>query len=379
MPRTSAAATKTTKKDTSKADTALLEDESPRPSLSQDEQIERELAVASFVAEQKHSRVGRNSKPDTVVRAVQPPLFTVNSKGEMTGIVTEVPTLTPNSSLDVARWWFRHYLEQSNRPKNTVSSYMYDLAAFADFTGPITIDKVAHGDISSFLASNSKKSTRKRRLTSLGALYRYLIKIEKVADRDPTDRFYAEFVPLKTPIVLNSVEQENLLEAAQRENSRTYLMIYFMVKLGFTRTELLAVQPENVDVSDAQHPVVYVFYDDKRWQKKERKLTAGPEFVPAYKKYIEDFKPSKKLFEMLPQSVNKLVERIAREAGINKKVTPQSLRDTFGVEEAKAGSNSTRLLQIMGLAPDPRNRASVERYIKLAFPPSQAEPIINLR
>ncbi len=69
---------------------------------------------------------------------------------------------------------------------------------------------------------------------------------------------------------------------------------------------------------------------------------------------------------MLPQSVNKLVERVARDAEINKKVTPQSLRDTFAVETAKNGSNSSELLKILGLAPDPRNRMSVDRYTKLA-------------
>jgi integrase/recombinase XerD len=155
-------------------------------------------------------------------------------------------------------------------------------------------------------------------------------------------------------------------------------MVYFLLKLGFTRTELLAIQPENIDVSNPENPVIFVYYDDKRWQKKERKLTATPEFTPAFQKYMEEFKPGKKLFEMLPQSVNKLVERAAREANINKKVTPQSLRDTFGVEEARAGSNSTKLLLIMGLAPDPRNRMSVERYVKLAFPPDRSEPVINL-
>jgi len=358
---------------------ALLEGTEARPTLSHDEQIERELSLANFISSQKGSRrVQTEAKAAVMVQAVQPPLFMVNSKGEMTGVVTDVPSLTAQSSFDVARWWFRHYLEQTNRPKNTVASYLYDLAAFAEFAGPRTIDKITSSDVSGFLAINPKKSTRKRRLTSLGALFKYLIKVEKVADHDPTDHFYAEFVPLKTPIVLSGPEQEALMEAAQAENSRTYLMVYFLLKLGFTRTELLAVQPENVDISDTANPVVYAFYDDKRWQKKERKLTASPEFAPAFQKYVADFKPGKKLFEMLPQSVNKLVERVAREANINKKVTPQSLRDTFGVEESRSGSNSTRLLQIMGLAPDPRNRMSVERYIKLAFPPNRADPVINL-
>lgn len=325
-----------------------------------------EPETAQSVADHAPARPARpRGEPRSSVRAIQPQLFNINSKGELVQ-PAEIPTLSSNSPLDVARWWFRTHLESLNRPKNTVASYMYDLAGFEEYTGPKSLDKVTAGDIASYLAQSLKKSTRKRRLTSLGAFFKYLIQTEKVLDKDPTDNFFADFIPLKIPNVLTGREQELLLEAAQRENSRTYMMISFMLKLGFTRTELLAIQPEHVDVADAQTAQVYVSYDDKRWQKKERKLVAAPEFAPAFQRYLSEFAPSRKLFEMLPQSVNKLVERVARDAGINKKVTPQSLRDTFAVEEARNGANSSDLLKILGLAPDPRNRMSVDRYIKLA-------------
>lgn len=304
------------------------------------------------------------------LRAIQPPLFSINNKGELVKSNLEIPALTPTSSLDVARWWFRSHLEQLNRPKNTIASYMYDLVGFEEASGSKSLDKINKDDVANYLGQSQKKSTRKRRLTSLGAFFKYLIQIEKIIERDPTDNFYADFVPLKTPIVLNNTEQAALLEAANRENVRTFLMVYFMLRLGFTRTELLAIQPEHVNLSDPQNPRVYVFYDDQRWSKKQRELKAdGNTFTPAFQRYIGEFAPGRKLFEMLPQSVNKLVERVAREANINKKVTPQSLRDTFAVEEAQAGGNVTHLLNILGLAPDPRNRMSVDRYVKLAARP----------
>lgn len=310
---------------------------------------------------------GTTAPRQSAVRAIQPQLFNINSKGEIIQQqITEVPALNSRSNLDVARWWFRSFLEQLNRPKNTIASYMYDLAGFEEFIGSKTLDKVSSSDVANYLAQSQKKSTRKRRLTSMGAFFKYLIQTEKVLDKDPTDNFYADFIPLKTPIVLDPQEQEEMLEASGRENSRTFLMIFFMLRMGFTRTELLAIQPEHIDTSDAEHPQVYVSYDDKRWAKKERKVSTIAEFSPAFKSYIEEFQPGRKLFEMLPQSVNKLVERVAREAEINKKVTPQSLRDTFAVECARNGSNSSELLKILGLAPDPRNRMSVDRYTKLA-------------
>jgi integrase/recombinase XerD len=326
--------------------------------------LEEQAALSAFRRSQARAEAEANPQPP--VRAIQPQLFSINSKGELISPAAEIPALSLHSPLNVARWWFRSHLEQLNRPKNTIASYMYDLAGFEEFTGPKPLSEVTSGDVAAYLAQSQKKSTRKRRLTSLGAFFKYLIQTEKVLDRDPTDNFFADFIPLKTPVVLTQAEQTALLDTAARENSRTYLMIYFMLKLGFTRTELLAIQPEHVDVSDLQHPQVYVAYDDKRWQKKERKLVGAAELGPAYQRYFNEFKPSRKLFEMLPQSVNKLVERVARDAELNKKVTPQSLRDTFAVEEARNGANTIDLLKILGLAPDPRNRMSVERYLKLA-------------
>jgi len=314
----------------------------------------------------------RPRSPDSSVaamRAIQPPLFSMNNKGELVRPNLDIPALTSNSTFEVARWWFRSHLEQLNRPKNTIASYMYDLMGFEEASGSKSLDKINRDDVATFLGQSQKKSTRKRRLTSLGAFFKYLITTEKVLERDPTDNFYADFIPLKIPNVLDPAEQATLLEAANRENVRTYLMIYFMLRLGFTRTELLAIQPEHVNVSDTQNPKVYVYYDDQRWSKKQRELKAEANFSPAFQLYIAEFGPGRKLFEMLPQSVNKLVERVAREAEINKKVTPQSLRDTFAVEEAKAGGNVVHLLNILGLAPDPRNKMSVERYIKLAARP----------
>jgi len=76
-----------------------------------------------------------------------------------------------------------------------------------------------------------------------------------------------------------------------------------------------------------------------------------------------------RLFPYGFQAVNGMVERVRRAAGITKEVTPSTLRHTFAVERAKDGADEEQLLALLGLADDPRNRASVRRYIKLAEPP----------
>ncbi len=300
---------------------------------------------------------------------VQPPLFTLTGRGELIRPVAEIPNLTINSSLEVARWWYKRHLEQERRPINTITSYMYDLSLLQDTIGPKKISSISDADIRRFLDQALNKSTRKRRLTSVGGLFRYLIKDEKILTEDPSDKFYPDFIQLKTPQVLFPDEHEKLLEAARGENLRTYLIVWLLLKLGLTRAELLAIKVDHVDMSDPELPLVYIFYEDVRWQPKERKLAATREFGEAFQQFLAEYKPERRLFEMMPQSVNKLVDRVALAADISKRVTPQSLRDTYAVGQAKAGAGDTKLLQILGLAPDSRNRRSVQRYTKLASPP----------
>jgi integrase/recombinase XerD len=312
--------------------------------------------------------VEEESRPPQT-RPVQAELFSVNQRGEIVQPMADIPALHKESSFDVARWWFRRHLEQLHRPINTIDSYMYDLALFQKSIGNKVLNSITATDIGSFINNTNNNSTRKRRLTSLQGIYHFLVDREKVLDRNLADKFHPDYIPLKTPHTLFPIEQEQMLDAAYAENARTYLIIYLLMKLGLTRTELLALKVDHVDTGDPEKPVVYIYYEEQRWQPKERKLSAGPEFTEGFEKYVEQYKPVSRMFNLLPQSINKIVARIADEVGITKRVTPQSLRDTFAVEQAKAGADEKKLLQILGLAPDSRNRKSVQRYIKLAAPP----------
>jgi integrase/recombinase XerD len=136
-----------------------------------------------------------------------------------------------------------------------------------------------------------------------------------------------------------------------------------------TRSELLALRREHIDLADPAGPVVYVFYDEPSKRGKERKLAASREFAAIYAAFLEARAPVDLLFPVGPQAVNGMVDRVRAAAGIEKEVTPQTLRHTFAVDRANAGATEEDLLALLGLADDARNRASVQRYLKLAAPP----------
>jgi integrase/recombinase XerD len=299
----------------------------------------------------------------------QLPLFVPGAGGRLTPQLAGFAPLEPGSSLEVARAWYRRELEQARRPRNTVESYCYDLGVFQEQIGAKPIDKITRGDVARFLGTAETRSTRKRRLTSLRRFFRFLVENARVLETDPAAGFYPHVIQLKTPVPLFADEQAALLAAARDDEPWAAPAIWLMLRLGLTRAELLALRRDHVDLADPERPVIFIFYDDATKRGKERKLAADAEFAALYAAYLETAQPLDQLFPHGPPAVNGMVDRVRRAAGIAKDVTPQTLRHTYAVEKAKTGADQAQLIALLGLANDPRNRASVARYLKLAAPP----------
>ncbi|HWV24573.1 MAG TPA: tyrosine-type recombinase/integrase [Thermomicrobiales bacterium] len=324
---------------------------------------ERDRPPVSPPASLEAERQARRDLPD------QLPLFThlPESPHDET-IPTDLSPLTAHSSLPLARSWYRHALERSNRPANTIQSYCYDLTVLENLIGPKPLNKITGADIAKYLGEATSKTTRKRRLTSARRFFNYLINERKVLKFDPTEGYFPHSITLRLPVPLFANEQDALMEAARNDEPWSAVAIWLMMRLGITRSELLTLQRDHIDRTDPAGPVVYVFYDDLSKQSKERKLAADQEFSALYDAFLEQRNPTGVLFPVGRQAVNGMVDRVRRAAGITKDVTPNTLRHTYAVEAARTGADVQELLALLGLADDPRNRASVGRYIRLAEP-----------
>lgn len=299
----------------------------------------------------------------------QLPLFGQDGDGAFTTPVGGVQPLQASSSLDLARTWYRRELELSRRPRNTIEAYSFDLQIFENLIGPKPLNKIDRRDIARLLGEANNRTTRKRRLTSVRGFFRYLIEDAHVLRIDPTEGYYPHAIQLRSPVPLFTDEQEALLAAAIADEPWSATAVWLMMRLGLARSELLALRRDHIDRASTDTPVVFVFYDDPSRQSKERKLAATGEFTKLYDRFLAERNPEDILFPVGPQAVNGMVERVRRASGITKDVSPQTLRHTFAIEQARAGADRTQLLALLGLADDPRNRASVDRYIRLASEP----------
>lgn len=324
---------------------------------------ERDRPPSTVPGSRKLERQTQEARPD------QLPLFAhlPESPHDKT-IPTDLPPLTAASSLPLARSWYRHALERAGRPANTIGSYSYDLTVLENLIGPKPLNRITSEDIAKYLGEASSKTTRKRRLTSARRFFRYLIEDARALKLDPTDGYYPHTINLRLPVPLFENEQEAMLQAARQDEAWSAAAIWLMMRLGLTRSELLVLKRDHIDRTTPVQPIVYIFYEDITKQSKERKLAGNTEFSAIYDLFLEERNPLDILFPVGNQAVNGMVERVRRAAGITKDVTPNTLRHTFAVESARSGADTADLLQLLGLADDPRNRSSVGRYIRLAEP-----------
>lgn len=320
----------------------------------------------------RNESAGRYAAEERVRRARpdQLPLFAhlPEAPGDTT-VPSDLAELRQGSSLTLARSWYKHELERRRRPKNTIDSYSYDLMVLEHLIGPKPLNRITGSDIARYLGEASSKSTRKRRLTSARRFFHYLIEDAKVLRFDPTDGFYPHRIPAGTPRPLFANEQHAMLAAAVADEPWSAAAVWLMMRLGLTRAELLALQRDHIDRTDPERPIVHIYYDDAAKQGKERKLAADEAFSALYDAFLEQRDPAGVLFPVGRQAVNGMVERVRRAAGIEKEVTPTTLRQTFAVEEARKGADEDGLLALLGLADDPRNRATVRGYIAQAAAP----------
>lgn len=311
-----------------------------------------------------------DEREEQTVRPQQAALFEIGKGGKVRPGVASVAALAPDSPIAVAIHWYRRHLEQGGHTRNTIESYCYDLALFEGQNRTKAINTIKPRDVARFLGDSETRSTRKRRLTSLSGFFKFLVGSAKVLPTDPSENFYPDPIPLKTPRPLFAAEQERLLAAAATDSARAHAAIWLMMRLGISRGELINLRAEHIDLSDEAAPVVYIYYDNPRWAGKERHLAAPAEFTAIYRRLVDETGVEGKLFPILPQSVNKIMERIVEAAGIGRDdITPQTLRDSYAVDQARAGADEDRLIALLGLADDPRNRLSVGRYLKLGAAP----------
>ncbi|MBU0674308.1 MAG: site-specific tyrosine recombinase XerD [Proteobacteria bacterium] len=289
-------------------------------------------------------------------------------KPAITGSNPGQPATTPirnrstRSQFDQETDLFLHYLAAERRlAKNTVLSYQADLNAFFNHLNTRRIRNltaVTAEEIRTFLASCHRQgiSTRSnaRRISALRAFFHYLIR-EGTIETDPLALIDLPKPGRALPKVLSLNEVQQLL-AAQSENDplalRNQAMLHLLYASGLRVSELVNLPVSGVNLTRG---TVRIFGKGA----KERMVPFGDEARTRITSYLRIGRPlllkkrrSDTLFitnrgrGMTRLRFWQIVQETVFTTGINKKISPHTLRHSFATHLLEHGAD-LRSVQIM--------------------------------
>jgi integrase/recombinase XerD len=265
---------------------------------------------------------------------------------------------------------FLAYLEfERGLSRNTLEAYRSDLlqlGLYLERRG-LDIEAATHTALAGFLddlAAGSDErpavapATLQRKVACLRSFYRHLRR-EGILDSDPTADLRAPRKSQKLPQVLTRSEVGRLLAAprgTEPAGLRDRALLELMYACGLRASEATGLALRDVDL---RHGVLRA----RGKGSKERLVPVGRQAVAAVRAYAERGRPAlvglreqDKLFvnqrggELTRQGLYKIVQRHARAAGLDGKMSPHTLRHTFATHLLAGGCDLRALQEMLGHA-----------------------------
>ena len=251
-----------------------------------------------------------------------------------------------------------YYWLTSGASKNTLSAYRSDLNIFNKWLNqkPFTsVDKkLVHDYFSYRKKSNLSAASRSRILTCLHSFFQYLLNNQKMSN-DPTEQMDYPKLEKKLPIFLNIQEVEKLIEAPNTNSiygQRDRAMLELLYSCGLRVSELISLSYHNLNLIEE-----FVRVHGKG--NKERMLPLGEvaiDFLDQYERnsrtlllkngQCDSYFLSNRGSAMSRQNFFYIIKGYAATAGINKPISPHSLRHAFATHLVQKGAD-LRSVQLM--------------------------------
>lgn len=247
---------------------------------------------------------------------------------------------------------------------NTLASYMRDVRQLSDYVAAHDLpglDSLDDEELATYIAwlrhNGKSPATVSRCIASLKSFYSLLLS-QGVVDHNPASRLVPEKAVQKLPQILTSKEVELLLEQPECTDMKGYrdrAMLELLYATGIRVSELISL-----DVSDVNIPAGFIRCRSKD---KERMIPLYPAAIKALSEYVEFIRPQmiaspdeQSLFvnisgeRMSRQGFWKIIKTYQKKAGIEKDITPHTLRHSFAAHLLENGADLRSIQEMLGHA-----------------------------
>jgi len=269
-----------------------------------------------------------------------------------------------------------NYLEaERNASPYTVRNYTTDLLGFFQFLRTKEIGSLKEVDrhvlrdyLSQLMEQGFVKASIARKLSAIRSFYRYLLR-EEIISTSPVATTFSPKLDKRLPSFLTIEEVERLLEVpdlSTPQGQRDRALLELLYASGLRVSELVNLNLEQVNLDSREIRV-------RGKGSKERVVLMGEPAAEALRAYLKQGRP--KLFaskirmtnalfinrygERLPERrVQRILEKYANIAGIDKGVHPHMLRHTFATHLLDGGADLRVVQELLGHA----NLSSTQIY-----------------
>jgi len=251
-----------------------------------------------------------------------------------------------------------YYWLSTGASKNTLAAYRSDLKIFNKWLAGKSFISVNSKHIQDYFSDRQKNnigsSTQARILTCLHSFYEYLL-ANQLIKKDPTEQLSQPKLEKKLPVFLNIQEVEKLLEAPSSSSlfgQRDRAMLELLYSCGLRVSELINLSYHNINLKEE-----FIRIHGKG--NKERVLPMGEVAIDYLMKYETYARPmflkngqsdsyflSNRGSAMSRQNFFYIIKAYANKVGIDKPLSPHSLRHAFATHLVQKGAD-LRSVQLM--------------------------------
>ena len=243
---------------------------------------------------------------------------------------------------------------------NTLGAYRADLMTLRRglLAKDIPIEEAEKADLLEFIAlrveSGAKPRSTARQLSSFRRFFRYIMR-EGLRDTDPTADIEMPRIGRSLPISLTEDEVDGLLQAPNTDEPlghRDRAMLELLYATGLRVSELINLKQSQVNFNQGvlriigkgdRERLIPLGDESQRWL---REFIDGPRMEILLERQTDYLFPTRRGDRMTRQAFWHIIKRYAQKSGIDKKMSPHSLRHAFATHLLNRGAD-LRVVQLL--------------------------------